>query len=257
MRVDLTTAAGFPVWLTEGELRFGEGVLVREIKPRRRGELEAVARDRATCVPPNAVQYWMYNDIVVRADVARIVTTLQYELTLLLPNPLGSEKAKTLGHIHNAPATGQASFAEAFEVLYGTAHFLVWTLDATKTRAPFCAVVECRAGECIALPPNLYHLTINADAEPLLFADLISKRARGIYEDVIQTRGAPLYELTNGEWVPNPAFTEVASLTTFEPPRLAAGVPLYAQWVNRPRAFDWLDDPSAFSGFFHCAGLAS
>ena len=66
----------------------------------------------------------------------------------------------------------------------GLPHFVFYRLDVTKTRATFCGWVQAKAGEQVVMPPDLYHLTINAGTVPLLFADVISKHARGLYDDV-------------------------------------------------------------------------
>lgn len=239
--------AGFPLTVQDTQLIFGEDVIIAETKTRTRGEIAPFASDAAACVPASAVQYWMYNGIAARADASSLRDCeAQYELTWLLPDALGAERAKTLGHIHNAPAPGSATYPEIYQVLFGRAYFLFYTLDATKMRAVFCGKISAHAGEQILMPPNTYHLTINAGDTPLLFADVISTRARGLYDDVRATRGAPYYALRDETWQRNPAFADAAPLV--ESPQMGADAltPLYTQFARDPGAFTWLNDLALF-----------
>ena len=244
---DISDSAGFSLAVHETELIFGADVLIAETKTRTRGEIAPYARDVSACAPDDAIQYRMYNGIATRADFLRLQTCdAQYELTWLLSHALGMERAKTLGHIHNALAQNSATFPEIYEVLHGSAFFLFYAQDAAKTRAEFCGYVFARAGERLVMPPNVYHLTINASDEPLLFADVISKRARGVYEDVRATRGAPYYALTDGAWQRNAMFQSAAPLSECPQLRVHADAPLYTQFARDPDAFAWLNDPALF-----------
>lgn len=245
----LSLDAGFPLAVQGTQLLFGDDVMIADTKSRARGEIAPFAHDPAACVPAGRVQYWMYNGIATGTDAARLRDCgAQYELTWLLPDALGAERAKTLGHIHNTPALGGATYPEIYEVLHGQAWFLLYTLGATKTRAGFCGFVSARPGEKIVMPPGTYHLTVNAGETPLLFADVISTRARGLYDDVRATRGAPYYALTDGTWLRNPAFAAAAPLAEYPQLHMRAGAPLYTQFVQAPHAFDWLNDPALFWG---------
>lgn len=244
---DISRVAGFSLTVDDTRLIFGDDVLIAETKTRVRGEIAPFARDASACVPQDAIQYWMYNGIATRADSLRLQNCgVQYELTWLLPNALGAERAKTLGHIHNAPALKSATYPEIYEVLYGSAYFLFYTPDAEKTRAKFCGYVSARAGEQIVMPPNTYHLTINAGAEPLLFADVLSTQARGLYDDVRATRGAPYYALNDGSWERNAMFQDAAPLVECPQLRVETNLSLYTQFTQDSEAFAWLNDPALF-----------
>lgn len=241
--------AGFNLALRGEQLVFGDDVSIRETKTRTRGELVPVAREPQSCMPREAVQYWMYNDVCARAD--RSVwdnRAVQYELTLVLPHALGSECSKTLGHIHNAGYRRTKTFPEIFEVLAGTAYFLVYTLSPKKRDASRCGWVKAEQGEQIIMPPNVFHLSINAGDEPLVFADVISKRAHGIYDEVRGTHGAPYWFTLNHKWVRNPAFRRAAPLNQLTHLKRRARFverneePLYTEFVRAPEAFRWLDE---------------
>jgi oxalate decarboxylase/phosphoglucose isomerase-like protein (cupin superfamily) len=241
--------AGFPLTLQDGQLQMGAGVGVRETKTRTRGELAPVAFEPEACVPADETQYWMYNGVFAAQDATRLQEApAQYELTVMAAEPLGAELPKTLGHIHDAPEGDAPTFPESYEVLYGTAYFLLYRCSAFA--ATFCGWVRAGAGEQVVMPPDFYHLTINAGASPLVFADLISKRARGIYDGVRATHGAPYLALRRGEWMRNRAFFEVAPAVECPALRRAVTAPLYTRYVRDPAAFQWLDDPAQFWKYF-------
>lgn len=250
----LEAVSGLPLELEGGELKFSDEIAVAEYKTRSRGELAVVALQPDACIPSSQEQYWMYNGVALRNHLPLLQSCpVRYELTLISANPLGIEKSKTLGHLHNSLRPTDASaitFSEIFEVLHGIAHFLFYTLDKEKNSSDSCGWVEAAEGEILAVPPNLYHLTINAGDTPLLFADLISERAFGIYDDVKATHGAPFYETNADEWVHNPKFRDSPAPRKFSPPRLALSRPLYSEFVLNPTSFEWLDDPDAFARKF-------
>lgn len=250
----LESISGLPLELEEGQLKFSDEIAIAEYKTRSRGELAILALQPDACVPAAQEQYSMYNGVALRNHFPLLQSCpVRYELTLISANPLGIEKSKTLGHLHNTlrPADKSApTFSEIFEVLHGIAHFFFYTLDKEKNGATFCGWVQAFAGEILVVPPNLYHLTINAGDTPLLFADLISERAFGIYDDVKATHGAPYYETIAGEWLRNPKFRDSPAPQKFSPPRLVLSNPLYSEFVHNPTSFEWLDDPDAFAKKF-------
>jgi glucose-6-phosphate isomerase len=236
--------AGFNLALRGEQLVFGDDVLIRETKTRTRGELAPVAREPDSCKPADAIQYWMYNDVYTRDDKAICdVSPVQYELTLLAARPLGSERNKTFGHIHNIGYRAQATFPEVFEVIYGTAYFLLYQLAPKKKHPSQCGYVVAHAGEQLIMPSNMFHLTLNAGDTPLLFADLISKRAYGIYDEVRATRGAPYFFTSEAKWIRNPSFVRAIRLKRFTQLKRHAKEPLYTEFVRTPQSFRWLDEP--------------
>jgi glucose-6-phosphate isomerase len=242
--IELSAFAGLPLRL-DGQLRFGNDTDVEEIKSRARGELGPVAYDPEACRPPGEIQYRMYNGIARQQHVEALRgSPLRYELTLMLPKPLGRERAKTVGHIHNAPAPTRPTFPEIFQVVHGVAHFLFYALRDNRVHT--CNWTEVRAGGKIIAPPDLYHLTINAGDEALVFADLIPRRALAIYDEVRASHGAPYFELDDGNWVPNPRLKNLPPLEMFDVRFGEQATPLYTEFTRDPGRFAWLDEPELF-----------
>ncbi|HVO42223.1 MAG TPA: glucose-6-phosphate isomerase family protein [Aggregatilineales bacterium] len=242
-------------WAADGTLTFDPNIVVEETVSRPRERLRSVALEPDSCLPPDQVQYWMYNGLALKSDRERLAATgMRYELTLMFPRSLGREKAKTLGHLHSSPPQGRLSYPEICEVLHGTAYFVFQTMDSATRGAPFCGVVEVHAGEKVIIPPNLHHLTINAGDDSLLFADVIPLAARGIYQPLAAMHGAAhLY--TDGGWIVNPGYTQVGTLQRW-PVRdypalnLTADRPLYRTFVENPEYLEWMVQPEHFASAF-------
>src|SRR5215468_2112983 len=100
-------------WAADGTLTFGSDIRVDETLPRLRERLRSVALQPEACTPLTQIQYWMYNGVACETDRNSLIATgLRYELTLMFPHAIGRERAKTLGHLHNAPPNSPLNYPE-------------------------------------------------------------------------------------------------------------------------------------------------
>jgi glucose-6-phosphate isomerase len=252
----LADYTGLPIeWAADGTLTFGSDLVVDEILSRPRERLRSVALDPDACLPPDQIQYWMYNGIAREQERQRLAATaMRYELTLMYPRSLGRERAKTLGHLHSGPPGSTLNYPEICEVLHGKAYFVFQTMDTVKHIAPLCGFVEANAGDKVIIPPNLHHLTINAGDEPLLFADVIPLAVKGIYQPLAEMRGAA-YLFTDAGWIKNPAYSQVGDLerwpvADYPSPKLTADCPLYRTFAENPLYLSWMLGPAQFPRVF-------
>lgn len=253
----LAQVAGLEIaWNDAGTLTFAPGLAVEETLARPLERLRAVALEPEACVPPEQVQYWMYNGIARETERARLAALgLRYELTLMFPRAIGRERAKTLGHLHTAPPGARLNYPEICEVLHGTAQFIFQTLDIPARAAPFCYLIEAQPGDKVIIPPNLHHLTINAGDEPLLFSDVIPVGCGGIYQPFAQSRGAAYLNTLDAGLIPNPNYAGVGELIRLQPhsyPQfgLTAEIPLYRTFSESPDLLAWLNTPDRFPEIF-------
>jgi glucose-6-phosphate isomerase len=180
---------------------------------------------------------------------------MRYELTLMFPDAIGRERAKTLGHLHSFPPGSALNYAEVCEVLHGTAYFVFETMDIKTRQCHFCAYVEAHPGDKVIIPPNLHHLTINAGDEPLLFADVIPLAVKGIYDPLKEMHGAAYYYTLDGIWMPNPHYVSEAAMEPLEIKEypdlsLTSDKPLYALFSESPDRLQWLLYPERFQSVF-------
>lgn len=255
--ITLTELAGLEMeWAADGTLTFPENVAVEEVQSRPLDRLRTVAFDPLACTPPDRIQYWMYNGVVRRRDRERLARTgMRYGLTLLLPNAIGRERAKTLGHLHTRPASSLLDYPEIYEVLYGTAWFVFQTLEADSRSSALCAVVEAHPGDKVIIPPNLHHLTINAGNEPLLVANVIPVAVRAMHQPLVDMRGAAWFNTVDQDWIKNPHYRSVAELqhwpvTDIPDLGLTRARTLYQIFVQSPELLVWMLEPMSFPDVF-------
>lgn len=246
---DLTDRAGLPLALIAGRIIPGADVLVEEDLVRRLAEMRDVVADRIGH-HGRRVEYRMLNGVRRAEDAHLEDLPLRYELTAMIGRPIGWETAKTLGHVHVRPDGLAIGYPEVVEVLHGEAGFLVQDLvegsDGPQSRQAW--LVRARPGEWVILPPDLAHVTIDLGAGPLVFSDVIDRRARGIYGGVANARGFAWYVGADGTLRPNPTYAR--------PPRVeevsavewsgTAPAPLYQYWRDDPSRLGWLSAPVRF-----------
>jgi glucose-6-phosphate isomerase, archaeal len=246
---DLTPLTGLPLSLRARRAHLGTGVLVEEDKVRRLSELA-----RVTAEPPGRsgrrIEYQMLNGVRQPTDPQLEGLALRYELTAMGGRPIGWEAAKTAGHVHVRPAGSAIGYPEIVEVIHGEAGFLVQDLIA-RPSGPFSGhawLVRARPGDWVILPPELAHVTIDLGAGPLVFSDVIDRRATGVYSGVAAARGFAWYVGADGRLRANPRYAqhpkviEVSAQEWSGPP---AGR-LYEVFRDDPAGLSWLSDPSRF-----------
>lgn len=260
--LDLESLSGLPMSLNEaGELVFDPAIIIDESKVRLLDALTPVALDPEACRGSQEIAYYMYNGVYLQSDASHLADApLRYDLTLIPPRRLKHEFIKTLGHLHSAEPTSGLPYAEVYEVLVGTAHFFFQTLDLAGPDAAQALYFEAKAGEKVIIPPGFDHLTINPGPGPLLFSDVMSRAAYGIYERYQAASGAAYLEVIdeNGQtrFISNPRYRAVAPLQQTTPRNypalhLTRDESLYSAFAAGGSA-DWtfLTEPACFWSTF-------
>ncbi|MDI9634117.1 MAG: glucose-6-phosphate isomerase family protein [Methanolinea sp.] len=194
-------------------------------------ELRAVLRD-PSC-PLSGPAYYMYRDIArTPEDRAWLAAhRLRFDVTCIPPGDFCGEYPKTKGHYHpeNPAGTG---YPEVYEVLSGTAHFLLQREDLGAV-----ALVPAGRGDTVLVPPGYGHVTINPGGEPLVVANVVASCFASDYRYYEEHRGAAYYELLGGTLERNPRYPAVPPPAVLSPPGPArppwAGGPLYKRIEER------------------------
>ena len=254
---DLKTLSGLPLALDDaGLLVFGEGVVVDDHRVRLLDALTPVVMEPEAARGSDVIAYYMDNGVYAQADAERLAgVPMRYELTLMPPLRVGREYNKTFGHVHHPEPVSGLQWTEVVEVLTGTAHFLLQTLDLAGPDADVVYLIEANVGEKVLLPSGYDHCTINPGDEPLLFSDVIALGVTGDYSRFVAARGAAYLEVAgaNGpELIPNPTYRRVApirhvALKEYPALRLTTTMPLYTAFVEtRGELWPFLSDPRLF-----------
>ena len=246
---DLSSRAGIALSLRSGVAELGPDLLVEEDRIRRLAELAPVMAEPVGR-RGRRVEYRMLNGVRKADDTRLQGLPLRYELTIMGGRPIGSEAAKTFGHVHIRPGGAMFGYPEVVEVVHGEAGFLIQDLRGSPD-GPMSTVawlVRARPGDWVILPPELAHVTIDLGAGPLVFSDIIDRRATGIYSGVAGAAGFAWYVGSDGRLWRNPHYVEVPRLIEVDAVEWsgpAAGT-LYRMFRQDPDAFAWLSDPAMF-----------
>jgi glucose-6-phosphate isomerase len=239
-------------WAADGTLSFAESLFVDETASRPLKRLAPVALDPEACVPPDRPLYWMYNGIGPKTHRSEVIASgLRYELTLMFPDPIGREQAKTLGHYHAVYPKDALAYPELIEVQHGYGYFLFFNLDWRTRTSTFAMATLAGPGDKIVIPPNLFHGTIVVGDQPLLFADVLPADINPVYKHVAHVGGMSHLLTVNDGWIANPRYVSVGDLLTVnavEYPALGLtrDRTLYDMFIASAASLQWLRQPDRF-----------
>jgi glucose-6-phosphate isomerase len=173
---------------------------------------------------------------------------------------MGSERKKTTGHFHTLLPGSKFSHAELYEVLSGTALYILQPIDDMSNTNEGMQVnkiilVKLEAGEKIVVPPNCSHCTVNYGSGPLVFSNLVLDAGTNDYGGIALHRGMGVYVLeTDGQKriVPNPSYdlskTEIYEASVSPDAQLGTTLekPVYTSFISDPDNYKYLRDPSSY-----------
>ncbi len=140
--------------------------------------------------------YYMYRNVYKKDEI-------RYDITVILPENLGGECAKTYGHYH-PPSEDGKSYPEIYQVLKGSAVFILQKRNSNGTVDVI--VVDAKENEIVLMPPDFGHISINNGDTPLVMANLVYEKFESEYEEVKDNKGAAYYYTKDHELVQNPAY---------------------------------------------------
>ncbi|HMK48227.1 MAG TPA: glucose-6-phosphate isomerase family protein [Methanocella sp.] len=204
---------------------------------------------------PDQALYYMYRDLAMSRQDRSIIMdhALRYDITIIPPGTIGAEFIKTAGHYH--PEIGQSgmTYPEVYEVLHGTAHYLLQRCSGG--RMVDVVMIEAREGDKVIIPPNYGHVTINPSNKELKMSNWVSRKFSSIYEPYKKCGGAAYFELSDGRLVKNGRCDHPPDVRYMKPTNIGKagfvkGREMYGlvrdigklDFLNNPTAFQWLWD---------------
>lgn len=200
----------------------------------------------------NVVLYRVYRDACASAHHKQFSDhRLRYDLTILPARTLADTyPTRTIGHIHRQIPQQRISYPELYEVLEGTAIFIMENASHTIVR---CARVA--AGEKIIIPPGDGHITVNASrTTPLVIANIFTTTPDiADYAFFKKNRGPswePRWKSGVVTMVKNPRARRGTSCR-WVVPKLPAPIAqknesIYTAFLKQPHAFDFLQNPEQY-----------
>lgn len=194
-QIDLSKISGLPLSFNTETHRLIFSSPLKEVKPgiRTREEMKKVLMNPNADAPEEF--YYMYRDIHFDKDEALLRKyNVRYDITILPPFLVGNEFNKTAGHYHPEAALG-VSYPEVYEVLYGTAHYLLQKSLPPYNKVTDVIFVTAGAGDKVVIPPNYGHITINSSLldETLVMSNYSGDGFSSVYAPYAERRGGAFY----------------------------------------------------------------
>lgn len=184
----------------------------------------------------------------------------RYSITVIKPGMIGREFKKTSGHYHSWNEMHTSTIPEVYEVINGTAIYVLQradnfdTDDCEQLEVSDIIIARVQKGQSIIIPPNYGHCSINVSDEPLVFSNLAYISCKVIYEPVSYYHGMGIYvekqgsrlnfvKNSNYKKLPSPRYVEVKENKKLG---IEFGKPLYNSYMENPAAYDFLKNPDLY-----------
>ncbi|MFA6495361.1 MAG: glucose-6-phosphate isomerase family protein [Candidatus Paceibacterota bacterium] len=200
----------------------------------------------------NTILYRIYRDVCARTDCTQFSSHgLRYDLTILPAHALNSlYPTRTVGHIHRHGPHAHMPYPEIYEVMEGSALFIMENATHTIVR---CARVN--AGEKIIIPPGDGHITVNASrTRPLVIANIFTTTPHiadyAFFKNQLGPSWEPRWEKDALAMYKNPHARTTARCLSVVPKPSATLLPpkqnIYTAFTQKPSAFDFLRNPEHY-----------
>jgi glucose-6-phosphate isomerase, archaeal len=235
------------------EFSYGPGVFGPDPELRRLDAIRASLLDPA-CDGPDPVY-------TIAMDVGRVEDRPLLEESMLLfgivvyaRGQLGREPVRSQGHVHAISPHSGWSAPEIFEFWHGRA--VVYGQERTLDDPGRCFAINAGPGDLVVIPPGWAHYVVNADPRDFMAFGAWCDRQYGFLYDGVRAReGLAWFPIVSENlaltWQPNPRYRPSKLIT--QPARaygdlgLAAGVPIYEQFVRDPETVGWVSHPERFA----------
>ncbi|RXA20409.1 glucose-6-phosphate isomerase [Methanosarcina sp. MSH10X1] len=237
-------------------LKFGDKVTVADV--RKLHDMEDVVFDREwfeETEDRNQDAYYMFRDLAKsNSDHETIEANhLRYDITVIPPEMLGSEYIKTVGHYHPRVPGTDISYPEIYQVLQGSATYLLQKVkNGEEDLVLDVVVIKAKKGDLVLVPPGYGHVTINASGETLEMANWVCRDFSSVYEPIKRLSGASYFLLKDG-FVKNPLYKNTPAIRHLKPLDhdelgLGSTESMY-ELINKIEKLRFLTAPQDFTAF--------
>ncbi len=196
-------------------LTFGDKVIQPDI--RRLSDMRELLFDQSFAKDARDMDlYYMYRDLYLsKKDWGMIKDAgLRYDITIIPPLMLGKEFVKTAGHYHPPTEEGGVTYPELYEVLEGSADYLLQRLEGDNITD--VVVVTAEEGDKVLIPPGYGHITINSSKRRLKMSNWVARNFSSVYDPIQKMRGAAYFETVDG-YVKNKLHTDLPAIRFVKP----------------------------------------
>ena len=168
----------------------------------------------------NVELYYMYRGVSSNDNdmVKMNKYGLRYDITIIPPYMLGCEFVKTAGHYHQIVPGTDITFPEIYDVLSGSAHFLIQKSEEDGIKD--IAMIEAEQGDKVIVPPGYGHITINASNNILKVANWVAMNKESLYDPIKKKKGGA-YFLLQDRTVKNLTYSYMPDMRILKPADLS------------------------------------
>lgn len=259
---ELLINSGLPIFrnCAEEKLIFQEGLSCGGYGTKKASQMPNLLSEYSDEEAENVV-YDVYRDIIFEKDRELFnKDEYRYDITYIMPGTVGNECKKTSGHYHCYNPEHTNTYPEVYEVLYGTAMFILQRSDNFEAAEEELVVndlilVKVEAGQTLLVPANYGHCSINIGEGPMIFSNLAYVPCGIDYNPVKSHKGMAVFaKKIDGELVmevnkdyknlPDIKYAKVKENPKFG---IEFGKPVYNSYVANPQAFEFLGNVDPYT----------
>lgn len=244
-----------PILFKYGKLLFRRGVISAPVQIHEGKEIKNFFENSKIASLEKKL-YSIYRGVCFEKDRALFKKNhLRYDITVILPEFVGEEFNRTIGHFHKKPVP------EIYEVLKGKALFLFQNKKADKIY-----LIKAVVGQKIIVPLGFGHITINFGEKHLIVANIFNDNIKSDYSCFEKHHG-PVYcvkkskarfknqKLLNKNAIikKNQNYKKISALKICEPNEINAlnisfknKKSIYESFIKNPKNFKFLTEPEKF-----------
>ena len=262
--IDLTNS-GLPLQMSEETYRItmGEGLKSDGYSRKLTGQMAGLLADETGLEDLAGEPFYdVYRGIAFPEDEPLLRKyNFRYDITVIMPGDVNGECRKTSGHYHGRTPEGRHSYAEVYEVLKGTALYVLQkspdfdSPDPGQAHIEDVILVTVPEGKTLLVPPDYGHCSVNIGEGPLVFSNLAYVDCPIHYDPVRSSHGMSRYAFRDESGIvlkrnpheqdaPEPRFAEVRENPSFG---ITWEEPVYSSFRRNPEAFDFLAHPDPYT----------
>lgn len=182
--------------------------------------------------------YYVYRNLYPQHRKSLLKSNLQVDLTLIFPQMLGIEYAKTLGHVHSIHKS--LSYSELYQVIQGQAWFLFQKSQGDQVLD--VVLVKASPGDQVIMPPGYAHVTINPGNTTLKLLNIVSRDCSADYQPILRYGGACYFLTTQGP-IMNTNYSKIPPLRELKASFRFESIPKMLKDPAKLSQLDFLNNP--------------
>ena len=240
--INLSKYAGLPIFLEKNNKLGSKAIKLPKPDTRTFSQIKSVLLAKKTAVRKF---YFMYRNIAPNNSLKKY--GLRYDITVIPHHEIGHEEIKTTGHYHAFVRKTHITYPEAYQVIHGTATYLLQKKKGSKISDVI--VAKAMPGEIVVVPPNYGHITINAGKKTLVMANIVYSKFKSKYRAIEEKHGGAYYLVEKNKkllFIKNPNYKSVPKIKYGNPSLVGLKSPIYADCKKNPEKYLFLVKPQNY-----------